>query len=51
MSEVTKQKAIADELQEERPPVFRTWRGAYLAVLGNLVLLIVLFYILTKALS
>ena len=37
-----------NELQEERPPIFRTWRGAYLAVLGNLVLLIVILYILTK---
>ena len=39
------------EFQEERPPIFRTWRGLYLAVLGNLVLLIVIFYILTELLS
>jgi len=35
------------DLQEERPPIFRTWRRLYLAVLGNLVFLIVLFYFLT----
>ena len=37
-----------NDLQEERPPIFRTWRRLYLAVLGNLILLIVIFHVLTK---
>jgi len=36
---------------EERPPIFRTWRGLYLAVLGNLVLLIAIFYLVTRMFS
>jgi len=36
---------------EERPPVFRTWRRMYFAVSGNLILLIVIFYILTRVFS
>ncbi|MDR0311006.1 MAG: hypothetical protein LBJ21_05420 [Acidobacteriota bacterium] len=36
---------------EERPPVFRTWRRMYFAVLGNLILLMVIFYILTRVFS
>jgi len=34
--------------QEECPPVFKTWRRLYFAVLGNLVLLIVIFYIISR---
>jgi len=33
---------------EERPPIFRTWRGLYFAVLGNLALLIAIFYLITR---
>ena len=40
-----------EDSPEERPPVFRTWRRLYLAVFGNLVLLIVIFYILTRMFS
>jgi len=40
-----------DDPAEERPPVFRTWRRLYFAVLGNLILLIVIFYILTRIFS
>jgi hypothetical protein len=36
---------------EERPPIFKTWRRLYLIVLGNLILLIGLFYILTRIFS
>jgi len=41
----------SNDSQEERPPFFRTWRRLYLAVLGNLVLLIVVFYLLTRMFS
>ncbi|MCJ7679814.1 MAG: hypothetical protein MUP70_03730 [Candidatus Aminicenantes bacterium] len=34
---------------EEKPPIFKTWRRLYTAVLLNLALLIVLFYLFTKA--
>jgi hypothetical protein len=37
--------------EEERPPIFRTWRQLYMAVLGNLIFLIVIFYILTRVFS
>jgi len=37
-----------DDSRQERPPIFRTWRRLYFAVLGNLILLIVIFYILTR---
>jgi len=36
---------------EERPPIFKSWRRLYLIVLGNLILLIGLFYILTRVFS
>ena len=39
------------DLQEERPPIFRTWRRLYLAVLGNLILLIAIFYAITRIFS
>jgi hypothetical protein len=32
---------------EERPPIFRTWGRMYLAVIVNLILLIVFFYLIT----
>lgn len=35
----------------ERPPVFKTWARVYALVLGNLMLLLVLFYVLTRVLS
>ncbi|MDR1727484.1 MAG: hypothetical protein LBT74_06095 [Acidobacteriota bacterium] len=41
----------ADAAPEERPPVFKTWRGIYLALLGNLLLLIMVFYLITKVFS
>ena len=36
---------------EEPPPVGRSWRVLYAIVIGNLVLLILLFYAFTKAFS
>jgi hypothetical protein len=42
---------LPDDHQEDRPPIFRTWRQLYLAVLGNLILLIVIFYVLTRIFS
>ena len=36
---------------EERPPVFKSWRGLYLLVLSNLILLIGIFYIVTRIFS
>lgn len=35
-------------LEEEKPPFFRTWRRLYLAVLGYLCVLIFLFYAFTQ---
>ena len=37
--------------EEERPPIFKSWRRLYLIVLGNLILLIGLFYIVTRIFS
>jgi hypothetical protein len=34
---------------EERPPVFKSWNYLYLLVLGNLALLIILFYAFSRA--
>ncbi|HYM59571.1 MAG TPA: hypothetical protein VEZ11_01620 [Thermoanaerobaculia bacterium] len=34
---------------DDLPPVGRSWRNLYLAVLVNLAVLIVLFYAFTKA--
>jgi len=34
---------------EEKPPLFSSWKRLYTLVLLNLVVLIVLFYLFTKA--
>ena len=36
-------------LEEENPPFFSTWRRLYIAVLGYLCILILLFYAFTRA--
>ena len=36
---------------EEQPPIGGSWRVLYAVVIGNLVLLIVLFYLFTRAFS
>jgi len=51
MSEFFQSDNNDEDLEEKRPPIFKTWRRMYLAVLGNLILLIAIFYFLTKALS
>jgi hypothetical protein len=33
---------------DDRPPVLGSWRSIYLVVLGNLLLMVVLFWVLTK---
>ena len=37
-----------NNLKDESPPLFKTWKGWYALVLGNLIFLIVLFYLFTK---
>jgi hypothetical protein len=37
--------------EEPSPPPFKTWKAWYSLVLGNLALLIILFYILTRILE
>jgi hypothetical protein len=34
--------------KDESPPLFKTWKAWYALVLGNLALLIILFYLFTK---
>ncbi|HXV65510.1 MAG TPA: hypothetical protein VEK15_32740 [Vicinamibacteria bacterium] len=45
----TKHPATPDG--EEKPPIGGSWRVLYAVVIGNLALLIVLFYAFTKAFS
>lgn len=40
-----------EKIIEEKPPVLSSWNQLYAIVLINLVVLIVLFYIFTKAFS
>jgi hypothetical protein len=37
------------EIDQEKPPILSSWNQLYTVVLLNLALLIVLFYIFTKA--
>ncbi len=37
------------ETDQEKPPILSSWKRLYTVVLLNLVLLIVLFYLFTKA--
>ncbi|MGB3182028.1 MAG: hypothetical protein WBB45_11595 [Cyclobacteriaceae bacterium] len=46
-----KDRPAGKGLPEEGPPLFRTWRGWYLLVLGNLVALVLIFYWLTQYFS
>ncbi len=36
---------------QDKPPFFKTWRGIYIAVIANLILLILLFYLFKKFFS
>jgi len=38
-----------EETDQEKPPILSSWKRLYTVVLLNLVLLIVLFYLFTKA--
>ena len=43
-------KRLKDQkTEEEKPPILSSWRRLYTVVLLNLALLIVLFYLFTKA--
>jgi hypothetical protein len=41
----------APDHDEEKPPIGGSWRVLYAIVIGNLVFLILLFYVFTKAFS
>jgi len=43
------QNSEQTEKDQEKPPVFRSWNRWYAVVLLNLAVLIILFYLLTKA--
>lgn len=46
MKEITKNKEPQEQHNEfEKPPIFGTWKAFYSVVLGELVVLIVLFYL------
>ncbi|MFD1188155.1 hypothetical protein [Pontibacter rugosus] len=45
---INKSEPIDQEQPIDKPPFFKTWAGMYKLVLGNLVFLIILFYIITK---
>jgi len=34
--------------EAEKPPLFKNWKGWYFLEIGNLVFLIILFYLFTK---
>ena len=45
---------MSDNLSSEKknnnkPPIFKTWSAWYWLVIGNLALLVLLFYLFTKA--
>lgn len=33
---------------QDKPPFFKSWKGWYLLVVGNLIFLILLFYLFTR---
>jgi len=35
--------------EDQKPPFFKTWNRLYWFVIGNLAVLIILFYLFTKA--
>jgi hypothetical protein len=35
--------------EEDKPPIFKSWKGLYIFVIAHLLLLVAVFYILTKA--
>lgn len=43
-----KNDSIDAENPLDKPPFFKSWKGMYWLVLGNLAFLIIIFYMLTK---
>ena len=43
------QKSEKTEKDQEKPPIFSSWNRWYAVVLLNLAVLIILFYLFTKA--
>jgi len=37
--------------EDEKPPILKSWRNIYIAVLANLILLIILFYLFEEHFS
>lgn len=37
------------EYTEEKPPVLSSWKKLYAVVIGNLIVLVILFYLFTKS--
>ncbi len=42
------EKQDLNETEDSPPPRFKSWNTIYMLVLGNLALMVVLFYIFTK---
>lgn len=40
-----------DENQQDKPPIFSSWRNMYIFVFGQLIVLIVFLYLFTKYFS
>lgn len=38
-----------DKSKDSTPPIFKSWTGWYVLVLGNLVFLVIIFYLFTLA--
>ena len=51
MNRHVKSDTESNKSEEERPPIFRTWGRLYFAVIGNLLLLIAIFYLITRMFS
>ncbi len=41
-------KEEANKHEEDAPPILKSWKNLYIAVIANLVLLIILFYLFKK---
>lgn len=47
--QMEKERIEKKEIDEEKPPILSSWKRLYAVVLLNLALLIVLFYLFSKA--
>jgi len=43
------EKNPQDKNKDSKPPIFKSWTGWYLLVIGNLIFLIIVFYLFTIA--